>query len=101
MSSKKRIAVINVKGIAFFINFFKPFWKLSSKWRQRPIACLMEWRKQKYKVKSTNESFYFYKTKEDFYNSDDEISESHILIKGSRGMKMEEIIKNKLKWKNT
>ena len=50
-----------------------------------------------FKVKSKNESFYFYKTKEDFYNSDDEISESHILIKGSRGMKMEEIIKNKLK----
>ena len=50
-----------------------------------------------YKVKSTNESFYFYRTKEDFYNSGDEISESHILIKGSRGMKMEEIIKNKLK----
>ena len=50
-----------------------------------------------FKVKSTYESFYFYRTKEDFYNSDDEISESHILIKGSRGMKMEEIIKNKLK----
>ena len=50
-----------------------------------------------FKVKSTNESFYFYRTKEEFYNSDDEISESHILIKGSRGMKMEEIIKNKLK----
>ena len=50
-----------------------------------------------FKVKSTNESFYFYRTKEDFYNSDDEISESHILIKGARGMKMEEIIKNKLK----
>ena len=50
MAVKKRIAVINVKGIAFFINFFKPFWKLSSKLKQRPIACLMEWRKQKYKV---------------------------------------------------
>ena len=54
-----------------------------------------------FKVKSTNESFYFYRTKEEFYNSSDEISESYVLIKGSRGMKMEEIIKNKLKWKNT
>ena len=50
-----------------------------------------------FKVKSTNDSFYFYKTKEEFYNSSDEISEPHILIKGSRGMKMEEIIENKIK----
>ena len=50
-----------------------------------------------FKVKSTNDSFYFYKTKEEFYNSIDEISEPHILIKGSRGMKMEEIIENKIK----
>jgi len=50
-----------------------------------------------FKVRSTNESFHFYKTKEEFYNSSDEISESHVLIKGSRGMKMEEIIENKIK----
>ena len=50
-----------------------------------------------FKVKFTNDSFYFYKTKEEFYNSSDEISEPHILIKGSRGMKMEEIIENKIK----
>ena len=50
-----------------------------------------------FKVKSTDDSFYFYKTKEEFYNSSDEIFESHVLIKGSRGMKMEEIIENKLK----
>ena len=50
-----------------------------------------------FKVKSTNESFYFYKTKEEFYNSTDEILESNVLIKGSRGMKMEEIIENKIK----
>ena len=50
-----------------------------------------------FKVKSTNESFYFYRTKEEFYNSTDEILESNVLIKGSRGMKMEEIIENKIK----
>ena len=50
-----------------------------------------------YKVKSTNESFYFYRTKEEFYDSSDEILESYVLIKGSRGMKMEEIIENKIK----
>jgi len=50
-----------------------------------------------FKVKSANESFYFYRTKKEFYNSSDEILESYILIKGSRGMKMEEIIENKIK----
>ena len=50
-----------------------------------------------FKVKSKNESFYFYRTKEEFYSSADEILESNVLIKGSRGMKMEEIIENKIK----
>ena len=50
-----------------------------------------------YKVKSMNNSFHFYRTKQEFYESIDEISESFVLIKGSRGMKMEEIIENKIK----
>ncbi len=43
------------------------------------------------------ESLFFYKTKENFYNDVNKINEKQILIKGSRGMKMEEIINKKLK----
>ncbi len=44
------------------------------------------------------ESLFFYKTKENFYDDVNKINEKQILIKGSRGMKMEEIINKKLKW---
>ena len=44
------------------------------------------------------ESLLFFKTKENFYNDVKKINEKQILIKGSRGMKMEEIINKKLKW---
>jgi len=44
------------------------------------------------------ESLFFYKTKENFYDDVKKINEKQILIKGSRGMKMEEIINKKLKW---
>ena len=43
------------------------------------------------------ESLFFYKTKENFYDDVNKINEKQILIKGSRGMKMEEIINKKLK----
>jgi len=43
------------------------------------------------------ESLFFYKTKENFYDDVKKINEKQILIKGSRGMKMEEIINKKLK----
>ena len=43
------------------------------------------------------ESLFFYKTKENFYDDINKINEKQILIKGSRGMKMEEIINKKLK----
>ena len=43
------------------------------------------------------ESLFFYKTKDNFYDDVKKINEKHILIKGSRGMKMEEIINKKLK----
>ena len=44
------------------------------------------------------ESLFFYKTKENFYDDVNKINEKQILIKGSRAMKMEEIINKKLKW---
>ena len=43
------------------------------------------------------ESLFFYKTKENFYDDVNKINEKQILIKGSRAMKMEEIINKKLK----
>ena len=43
------------------------------------------------------ESLFFYETKENFYDDVKKINEKQILIKGSRGMKMEEIINKKLK----
>ena len=36
----------------------------------------------------------FFKNKSNFFNSGIEIKEKNILIKGSRGMKMEEILKH-------
>ena len=38
----------------------------------------------------------FFKTKEDFYEFGDIIREENILIKGSRGMQMEDILKNNM-----
>ena len=48
--------------------------------------------------RDNTESLLFFKTKENFYNDVNKINEKQILIKGSRGMKMEEIINKKLKW---
>ena len=50
-----------------------------------------------YKVKTNNKKVFFFKAKDDFYNNISKISEKNILIKGSRGMKMEEIIQKKIK----
>ena len=47
--------------------------------------------------RDNTESLLFFKTKENFYNDVKKINEKQILIKGSRGMKMEEIINKKLK----
>ena len=47
--------------------------------------------------RDNTESLLFFKTKENFYNDVNKINEKQILIKGSRGMKMEEIINKKLK----
>ena len=44
-----------------------------------------------YKLKNNNSSNYFYKNKGDFFENNNQINETNILIKGSRGMKMEEI----------
>ena len=41
---------------------------------------------------NTEKGSKFFKNKADFYNSDLKINENYILIKGSRGMKMEEIL---------
>ncbi len=46
-----------------------------------------------YIFSNTKKGSKFFKNKTDFYNSDLTIDESNILIKGSRGMKMEEILK--------
>ena len=48
--------------------------------------------------RDNTESLFFYKTKENFYDDVNKINEKQILIKGSRAMKMEEIINKKLKW---
>ena len=44
-----------------------------------------------YRLKNNNSSNYFYKNKGDFFENNNHINETNILIKGSRGMKMEEI----------
>ncbi len=44
-----------------------------------------------YRLKNNNSSNYFYKNKGDFFENNKQINETNILIKGSRGMKMEEI----------
>ena len=44
-----------------------------------------------YRLKNNNSSNYFYKNKSDFFKNNNQIDETNILIKGSRGMKMEEI----------
>tara|TARA_X000000368_G_scaffold64682_1_gene46102 strand:+ start:285 stop:1562 length:1278 start_codon:yes stop_codon:yes gene_type:complete len=44
-----------------------------------------------YRLKNNNSSNYFYKNKDDFFENNNQINETSILIKGSRGMKMEEI----------
>ena len=46
-----------------------------------------------YIFSNTKNGSKFFKNKTDFYNSDLKIDENNILIKGSRGMKMEEILK--------
>ena len=46
-----------------------------------------------YIFSNTKKGSKFFKNKSDFYNSDIKIDENKILIKGSRGMKMEEILK--------
>ena len=46
-----------------------------------------------YIFSNTKKGSRFFKNKTDFYNSDLKIDERNILIKGSRGMKMEEILK--------
>ncbi len=50
-----------------------------------------------FNAQENSKSLFFYKTKEDFYDDVQEINQDQILIKGSRGMKMEEIINMKLK----
>ena len=44
-----------------------------------------------YRLKNSVSSNYFYKNKTDFFKNKNQIDETNILIKGSRGMKMEEI----------
>ena len=47
-----------------------------------------------YSFSNNEQNSNFFKNKSDFFNSNMEIGEKNILIKGSRGMKMEEIIKH-------
>jgi len=49
-----------------------------------------------FKVKQDSLKNIFFKTKEDFYELGDMINEENILIKGSRGMKMEDVLKNNM-----
>ena len=49
-----------------------------------------------FKVKHDSSKNIFFKTKEDFYELGDIIKEENILIKGSRGMQMEGILKNNM-----
>mgnify|MGYP001306368601 FL=1 len=46
-----------------------------------------------YNFSNNEQNSNFFKNKSDFFNSNMEIDEKNILIKGSRGMKMEEILK--------
>ena len=46
-----------------------------------------------YNFSNNEQNSNFFKNKSDFFNSNIEIDEKNILIKGSRGMKMEEILK--------
>ena len=52
-----------------------------------------------FKLRQDSVKNIFFKTKEDFYELGDMIKEENILIKGSRGMKMEDILKNNMVWK--
>ena len=52
--------------------------------------------KEFFKVKQDSLKNIFFKTKEDFYEFGDTITEENILIKGSRGMQMEDILKNNM-----
>ena len=47
-----------------------------------------------YNFSNNEQNSNFFKNKSDFFNSNMEIGEKNILIKGSRGMKMEEILKH-------
>ena len=47
-----------------------------------------------YNFSNNEQNSNFFKNKSDFFNSNMEIDEKNILIKGSRGMKMEEILKH-------
>ena len=49
-----------------------------------------------YKAKQDSVKNIFFKTKEDFYELGDIIREENILIKGSRGMQMEDVLKNNM-----
>ena len=49
-----------------------------------------------FKLKQDSVKNIFFKTKEDFYELGDIIREENILIKGSRGMQMEDILKNNM-----
>ena len=49
-----------------------------------------------YKAKQDSVKNIFFKTKEDFYELGDILKEENILIKGSRGMQMEDILKNNM-----
>ena len=49
-----------------------------------------------YKAKQDSVKNIFFKTKEDFYELGDIIKEENILIKGSRGMQMEDVLKNNM-----
>jgi len=52
-----------------------------------------------FKLKQDSVKNIFFKTKEDFYELGDIIKEENILIKGSRGMQMEGVLKNNMIWK--
>jgi len=52
-----------------------------------------------FKLKQDSVKNIFFKTKEDFYEFGDIIREENILIKGSRGMQLEDVLKNNMIWK--